>query len=221
MEFESTYLSEPLLTFLKQQPEVKEIVVPAGMPVCQSGDRCQSLVIVLKGRVKVYRPAANGRSLTLYHINDNESCILTASCILNDMPFPAFAETTAEVKGLSIPLVLVKRWLEEEPLWQRYLFGLLSHRMAELIELVNALAFEGLDSRLAKWLMEQDNSCRNQSLGDCLIRTTHQCIAEELASSREVISRLLKEFESEGAIKIGRGTIQVLQRSKLENLGVV
>ena len=70
-------------------------------------------------------------------------------------------------------------------------------------------------SRLAKWLLEQDNNFVNQNSGNALIRTTHQLIAEELASSREVISRLLKDFETEGSIKLGRGTIQILQRNKL------
>jgi len=214
MKFEPSYLSASLLAFLKKQKDVKEIEVPAGMPVCQSGDRCQNLNIILCGQVKVYRPVANGRSLTLYYINDNESCILTASCILNDMPFPAFAETTTKVRGLSIPIMLVKQWLKEEPLWQHYLFGLLSHRMVELIELVNALAFERLDSRLAKWLLEQDAI---QNMNNEPLRTTHQLIAEELASSREVISRLLKEFEACGSIKLGRGTIQVLQKNKLRS----
>lgn len=199
-------LSIELLTFLKSHTDVKEITVPAGNSVCQSGDRCESLIILLEGQVKVYRPAANGRSLTLYNIHENESCVLTASCILNEMPFPAFAETTTDVKGLVIPPVLVKQWLANEPLWQQYIFGMLSHRMANLIELVNALAFQGLDARLVAWLKEQNKP---------LIHTTHQAIAEELASSREVISRLLKEFESEASIKLGRGTIEVRDAGKL------
>lgn len=209
-------LPTSLLKFLENQDEVKTITVPAGITVCQSGEQCESLVIVLQGQLKVYRPAASGRSLTLYYVNENESCILTASCILNAMPFPAFAETVTEVQGLAIPPEKVKQWLQHEPIWQQYMFSLLSQRMASLIELVNALAFHGLDERLASWLSEQISHTDEQKVDpQKIIQTTHQHIAEELASSREVISRLLKEFEQEGWVKLGRGSIQVVKELSL------
>ena len=198
-------LSSGLLSFLEKQETVHKITVPAGVSVCQSGDVCESLVLVLSGQVKVFRPAESGRSLTLYYVNHHESCILTASCILNDTPFPAFAETMTEVTALSIPPSSVKQWLETEPLWRDYVLSLLSQRMGDLIELVNALAFQGLDVRLVDWLLQQ-----NLERGE--IKVTHQYIAEELASSREVISRLLKELEIQGKVALGRGTIKVLDR---------
>jgi CRP/FNR family transcriptional regulator len=175
--------------------------------VCSSGDVCENLVIVLEGQVKVFRPAINGRSLTLYTIIANESCILTASCILNQVPFPAFAITTSEVKALSIPPDNVIDWLQHEPMWQKYMFGLLSQRMINLIELADAIAFESLEERLASWLLSR--------LDQGVINTTHQQIAENLASSREVISRLLKRFEQNGFIALSRGTITILDEKTL------
>jgi CRP/FNR family transcriptional regulator len=197
-------LNEELLTFLDQQASVQTITVPADTMVCQSGDVCENLVIVLEGRVKVYRPASNGKSLTLYTVNKNESCILTASCILNQIPFPAFAVTTSEVKALSIPPDKVIDWLEHEPMWQKYMFALLSQRMINLIELVDTVAFESLDVRLEAWLQARADQE--------IIQITHQQIAEELASSREVISRLLKRFEKKGVVELGRGTITVINK---------
>jgi len=196
-------LDPSLLSFLQQQHSVKSIIVPVDVIVCKSGDVCENLVIVLEGQVKVYRPSVNGKSLTLYTVNKNESCILTASCILNQTLFPAFAVTTTEVTALSIPPDKVIDWLEHEPRWQKYMFGLLSQRMINLIELVDTIAFEPLDVRLKAWL--KDQSYKN------IIQITHQQIAEDLASSREVISRLLKKFEKEGLIELGRGTIKVIQ----------
>ena len=201
-------ISSELLQFLQQQQGVRKITVPAGVSVCQSGDVCESLVLVLSGQVRVFRPAESGRRLTLYYVNNHESCILTAACILNETPFPAFAETVSEVSALSIPPARVKQWLATEPLWRDYIFSLLSQRMGDLIELVNALAFQGLDSRLAKWLLQQ-------SINASTIPITHQTIAEELASTREVISRLLKDFEEQGAIILGRGSIKVINRTLL------
>ncbi len=197
-------LNPTLPTFLHQQDSVQTITVPVDTMVCQSGDICENLVIVLEGQVKVYRPAINGKSLTLYTVNKNESCILTASCILNQTPFPAFAVTTTEVKALSIRPEKVIDWLEHEPMWQKYMFGLLSQRMVNLIELVDSVAFESLDVRLEAWLLSR--------IDQKIIYTTHQQIAEELASSREVISRLLKSFEKKGFVELGRGTITVIDK---------
>ena len=203
-------LDAPLLSFLQHQEEVQTITVPADTMVCQSGDVCESLVIVLEGQVKVFRPAASGRSLTLYYVNAHESCILTASCILNQTPFPAFAVTTTEVKALAISPENVIDWLAHEPMWQKYMFGLLSQRMTNLIELVDSIAFESLDVRLIDWLLTYVDTQP--------IQTTHQQIAEDLASSREVISRLLKKFERNGLIQLGRGTIQLINKEALEKL---
>ena len=196
------FLNDELFSFLREQTSVQEIAVPVDTMVCQSGDACGNLVIVLEGQVKVYRPAANGKSLTLYTVNENESCVLTASCILNQTPFPAFAITITEVKALSIPPDKVMLWLEHEPMWQKYMFGLLSQRMINLIELVDTIAFESLDVRLEAWLQAHADKK--------IIHVTHQQIAAELASSREVVSRLLKKFEKNGVVSLGRGTISVI-----------
>ena len=112
---------------------------------------------------------------------------------------------------MAIPPAQVKQWLETEPLWRDYVFLLLSQRMGDLIELVNALAFQGLDGRLAKWLLQQ-------SVESSIIQVTHQNIAEELASSREVISRLLKDFEDQGGVVLGRGTIKIVNHNFLKGI---
>ena len=158
-----------------------------------------------------YRPAEDGRSITLYHVGEGESCILTASCILNTQTFPAIAEIEQDTEGLLIPEKQIHLWLKTEPCWQQYIFSLLSQRMEDLIRLVDALAFRHLDVRLAKWLLEQSSH-------QLAIRTTHQTIAEELASSREVISRLLKEFERDQLIKLGRGVIEIVDRDTMNKI---
>ncbi|NOQ65038.1 MAG: helix-turn-helix domain-containing protein [Methyloprofundus sp.] len=205
----------PPLDFILQQDSVSKISAPAKTTLCSSGDSCQHLIILYEGRVKVYYPATDGRSITLYHIGVNESCILTASCIVNDMQFPAIAETETDVKGYAVPADKVQKWMQTELQWQHYLFGLLSQRMASLIELVNGLAFKRLDNRLADYLLQQFKLENTSQL-----YTTHQLIADELASSREVISRLLKEFEREQFITLGRGYIKLLALEKLQNITI-
>lgn len=197
--------------FLLNQLEVTQICAPSGTVISNTGDPCHDLVILRKGRVRVYRPAEDGRSITLYHVGQGESCILTASCILNTQTFPAIAEIEKDAEGLVIPAKKVLQWLESEPLWQQYIFSLLSHRMADLISLVDTLAFSNLNARLAKWLLSQ--SINNQK-----IHTTHQVIADELASSREVISRLLKEFERNGLVTLQRGAIEIINRDNINKI---
>ena len=93
-------------------------------------------------------PGADGRSVTLYHITPGESCILTAGCILNDTPFPAIAETLTDVDGIAVPARSVRRWIHESDAWRNYLFRLLAGRLQNVVELVNAIAFQRLDQRL-------------------------------------------------------------------------
>lgn len=202
------------IDFIKQQGSYKPIKAPVGTIICNTGDQCQNLIILLKGQVRVYRPAEDGRSITLYHIEAGQSCILTTSCILNTTAFPAIAEVEKDAIGLVIPAHEVNLWLKDQPVWQNYIFNLLSQRMGDLISLVDALAFRNLDVRLATWILEH-------SKAQIEIRTTHQQVADELASSREVISRLLKEFERDGLIALSRGKITIVSQEKINNLTVV
>ncbi|MCF6202394.1 MAG: Crp/Fnr family transcriptional regulator [Methylococcaceae bacterium] len=145
------------LDFLLSQPGVSRLTVPRGTIISNTGDSCYELIILQKGQVRVYRPAKDGRAITLYHVNQGESCILTASCILNTQSFPAIAEVEMNAEGLVIPAKKMLQWLKTEPLWQKYIFSLLSHRMSDLISLVDALAFSNLNVRLAKWLLDRSN----------------------------------------------------------------
>lgn len=197
-----------LFEFLQQQKEVKSVSASSGTVICNTGDKCQNLIILQEGQVRVSYPAADGRSITLYQVGAGESCILTASCIISPRTFPAIAKVEQKATGLAIPSEQVRSWLQTEPVWQQHLFDLLSQRMVDLISLVDALAFRHLDVRLANWLLKKSGPKK-------IIHTTHQAIAEELASTREVISRLLKEFERDGLVKLTRGLIEVVDQDKM------
>ncbi|PHS31380.1 MAG: hypothetical protein COA95_06160 [Methylophaga sp.] len=204
-----TELSAPL-DFLLQH-HVEEITAPAGTIIASPGDICQNLIVLLEGQVRIYRPAEDGRSITLYNVGKGESCTLTASCILNTTAFPAIAKVEKDAKGFVISAKQVQKWLKTEPIWQNYMFSLLSQRIVALISLVDALAFQNLDVRLAYWLLDHSQS-------QSIINTTHQRIADDLASSREVISRLLKEFEVNGCLNLARGYVELINREKLSHL---
>lgn len=188
--------------FLEENDDaIKKVAVQEGMVICHEGQSCADLVVLTSGVVRVYKPAEDGRSISLYHISAGESCILTAGCILNQQVFPAIAEARTDAEGLAIPAHLVKQWMNESEIWREYIFSILSQRFADVIDLANSLAFEDLRTRVVTWIL------RNANHQQAEIIATHQEIAEELGTSREVISRKLKDLENEQLITLERGKL--------------
>ena len=182
--------------------------LPAGAFVFWEGDRCAQLAIVLSGTVRVYKVGENGREITLYRIEEHESCILTASCILSHVEFPAFAVVEKEVRVALIPAAVLHDWMERFDVWREYVFQLMSKRLADVIATVEEIAFRRVDSRIAELLAHRAEDQPR-------ITITHQEIAYELGSAREVVSRILKDFEREGLISLSRGVVTVENRPAL------
>ena len=188
--------------------EVRHLQLDAGTPICLEGDMCRHLPLVLRGAGRVYRISETGRVLTLYRIEPGESCILTMSCMLSAQPFPAFAEAETDMEVLAAPAEAFRVWFETSPVWRSYVFDLLARRFADVIELVGAVAFRRVDERLAAHLLAvKDEEER--------VAQTHESLAEDLGTSREVVSRLLKEFEREGLVTLGRGEVVVREAASL------
>jgi CRP/FNR family transcriptional regulator len=141
--------------------------------------------------------------------------VLTASCILSDINFPAFAVTEVETEALMVPTSFVNKWIAENTIWQKFIFSLVAKRLADVIEVVEEVAFKKLDSRIAKQLLYMGASNQNT------IQITHQQLAGELGTSREVISRILKDFEHQGIIDVLRGKISILDRTKIKKIANV
>ncbi len=186
-----------------------------GQYVCHQGAECAHLALVLSGTARVYKLGENGREITLYRIGRGESCILTASCILSQMPFPAFAVCEEAVEAAVIPAALIRQWLAESSLWRDYVFGLVAHRMADIISLVEEVVFRRMDQRIADYLL-QHSSENNQR-----IEITHQLMASDLGTSREVVSRILKDFESHGLIRVARGSVEITDPAQLQSYSCV
>jgi CRP/FNR family transcriptional regulator len=191
---------------LIEQAVVKEL--PAGELICWEGDTCTHLAVVLSGSVRVYKVGESGREITLYRIEAAESCILTASCILSQVQFPAIAVVEQPVEAILIPAYILRQWVERYVGWRDYVFALLSQRLSMVIATVEEVAFRRVDVRLAELLLEL-------SAAQPQLQLTHQALAFELGTAREVVSRILKDFEREKLIALGRGTITVLNRAAL------
>lgn len=174
--------------------------IPLGHTIATETDECQQLALVLSGKVRVYKVAESGREITLYRILAGNSCVLTASCIISGDNFPAIAQTETEVEAIIIPSSLVYEWLTVSKPWCRFVFGLISSRLGEVIAMLEDMAFHHMDERLAAYLIALASQGAQHKM-------THHQIASDLGTTREVISRIMKDFESKALVSGGRGQL--------------
>lgn len=184
--------------------------IAPGQDVFVEGDQADGIALLISGVVRVYKIGETGREITLYRFGNGSSCILTANAILSDQHFPAIATVEQAAEAMIIPADIFRDWVRRYDLWRKFVFDLLSQRLSALMTTVDAVAFQRMDRRIASFLLDQ---ARVQNP----LRITHQQIAAELGSSREVISRLLEEFVNDGSIRTGRGLIEVLDFEMLES----
>ena len=190
------------------------VKIPAGQDVFVDGDRVDGIALLLSGVVRVYKIGETGREITLYRFGLGQSCILTANAILSEKSFPAIATVEEDAEAVMIPAGVFRAWVNRYGLWREFVFDLLSDRLSTVMAVVDEVVFKRMDRRVASWLLNQAR-VRNP------LRVTHQEIAAELGSSREVISRILEDFSREELIEAGRGTIEVLDFDGLESRSVV
>ena len=178
----------------------------SGASILGEGQECSSVPFVLSGGLRVFKSAENGREVTLYRIGPGESCMLTGSCVLSGSRFPAEASVESSAVVLLVPAPRFRDWMRRHEAWQGYVFSLLSKRLAEVILTVEEIAFKRVDARLA---------ARLASAGGGDVVLTQRELASEIGTAREVVSRLLKDFESEGLVSVARGSVRVIDRAGL------
>jgi len=183
--------------------------IPTGKDVFVEGDRVEAIALLVSGVVRVYKIGETGREITLYRFGNGSSCILTANAILSQQSFPAIATVEQDAEAMLIPADIFRDWVRRYALWREFFFDLLSQRLVAVMTTVDEVAFQRMDRRIAALLLRQAQ-LQNP------LRITHQQIAAELGSSREVISRLLEDFVTDGSIRTGRGQIEVLDFELLE-----
>lgn len=170
---------------------------PAGTVLFDENQHCQGFPLLLSGSLRVIKSSAHGRELQLYRVIPGESCILTSSCLLGHNPYQARGIVEEPLEMVMLPAAVFHGLLGGNEAFRRYVFQLFTERLTDMMELVTAVAFQKLDQRLAALLTAKANP----------IHTTHQAIADELGSAREIVSRLLKGFSEQGWVKLGREQI--------------
>ena len=186
---------------------VGPISVPAGHTLFHENAQCQGFPLVLEGEIKVSRNSGDGRSLELYRVVPGELCLVSSACLFRAQPLSAHGITTRPSTLLLIGPQVFQQWLET-PQFRNDVLGLFAERMADLTSLVDAVAFHKLDHRLAAALLGHGKE----------LAITHQALADELGTVREIITRLLRRFEREGWVELGRERITILDGAALRAL---
>lgn len=186
------------------------VVLERGTNICHEGDHCANLALVIAGSARVYKLAESGREITLYRVEPGECCILTASCMLSGRTFPASATVESDLEAVLVPESRVTTWMNDSQAWRHYLWSLLAERLGDVIGLVEEVAFRRMDQRLGEYLTAHARD-REPLLA------THQQIAADLGTSREVVSRMLKDFELRGLLRLGRGRIEFIDVPALQS----
>jgi CRP/FNR family transcriptional regulator len=177
--------------------------VPAGTTMFSHHAPCSGFPLILAGTVRVTQRYPNGRELQLYRVKPGESCLLSGSCLLGRTNYAASGIAETEVELLVLPPEEFRSLIAEDETFRTYVFELFGERLATLMELVEAITYQKLDQRLASMLVEHVRD------GERTIHVTHQGLADELGSVREIVSRLLRTFEDRGLVELGRERITV------------
>ncbi len=177
----------------------------AGTTVFEELQPCNAFPFVLSGELRVFKQALNGRELSLYTVTPGDACVVSAGCLLGDEPYNAVGQVKEEVTLVMMPTETFEGLLGVRS-FREYIFSLFSKRVLELMQLVNEVAFEKLDRRLAAFLLKKGTP----------IRMSHQEMADELGTVREIITRLLKNLADNGSIAISREQVNILDENRLK-----
>ena len=179
----------------------KAVKMPKGMELFAQGDQCKDILFLVEGSVRVYRLHESGQEITLYFLENGEQCNVNLNSAFTNTPAIGTAVCESEVQGYLLPADVVKTIYAAEAPYQQFVFSLFARRLEGMAGLIEDVRFKKLDHRLLDWLHEQESF---------EIHITHEKLASHLGTSREVISRLLKEFEHNGIVELHRGRIDLL-----------
>lgn len=187
--------------------EAQHLQVPAGSALFTEGSPCQGFPLVLSGEVRVARGAPGGRSLELYRVGPGELCVASTSCLFGQSLLVAHGQASEDSELVVLSRDGFEQWVADLG-FRRFVFGVFADRLADLMALAEAVAFQRLDQRLAGALLGHGQ----------VVHATHQALADELGTVREIVTRLLKRFERAGWLQLGRERIDLLDAMALRAL---
>lgn len=200
-------LDEPAKALLTKHSRIVE--APVGTIGYSEGMPCHAYVMRLAGKSRVYKLSSSGREILLYRVAAGETCVLTTTCLLGRSDYPASTVVEEPIRDVIIPASAFHQLMVDSAVFRRFVMENYGALISDLIVLLDEVAFSSLDARLAKLLLDEASAKINR---------THQQLADELGSAREVVSRQLKRFENKGWVMLGRGHIEVINKAALQKL---
>jgi len=185
--------------------------VPADTVVFRPGDACQSYLLLLDGSVRVHMLAENGREILLYRVGPGDTCVVTTACLLSGEPYSLEGRTETPVQAAVLPLPLFNRLMDRAAPFRSLVFATMGARLADVMRRLEDVAFQRVDRRLARLLLDRAGP-------DGVVEATHQSLADELGSVREVVSRQLSGLEQRGLVGSARGKVTLLDIPGLQTL---
>jgi CRP/FNR family transcriptional regulator len=193
------------------QQWVSTVQVPAGQLIFGPYDPCQNWLMVLRGSVRVQQTAPSGREIVVCRIGAGKTCIISALCVLSERPYTTESFTEEDLTALALPGHVFRKLLGESDRFRQFVFSAYNDEIMSLMTVVGELAFRRIESRLAERLVEHAGD-------ENKVRRTHQDLAVELGTAREVVSRQLKEFERKGWVRTTRGVIELQDVGALQEI---
>lgn len=194
------------LNMLKELAQVGTYMeIEEGHVLMRPGAYIRSVPIILSGSIKILRSDTDGREALLYYLGGMDSCAMSLTCCLNRRKSEITAVAEEKTKLISVPVEKVEEWVSKYSSWKQFVFATYQKRFDDLLGAIDQIAFRKLDERLLSLLQRKSKQC-----GCSVFTVTHEEIAGELATSREVISRLLKQLEKLGRVKLSRNKIELL-----------
>ena len=201
-------LEEGLYNEIVKHGTIKE--VKAGETLLKVGQTIRSTMLIIDGLIKLYREDDEGKEFFIYHLNAGQACSLSMVCAAKHETSEILAKALTDATVLAIPLEFMDQWMGKYKSWYQFVITSYRNRFEELLKTIDAIAFTGMDERLEYYLKKQVEQLGNN------LKVTHQEIANDLNSSREVISRLLKKMETKGWLTIHRNSIEWIPHPKGE-----
>lgn len=187
--------------------------VPKGTILHNGSADCTGLFLIISGQLRAYMLSSEGREVTLYRLFEHDTCLFSASCIMNSIQFEVTIETEKDTEIWVVPAQIYKKVMEQSAVLANYTSQLMATRFSDVMWLVEQIMWKSQDRRLAAFLIEE---CALEQSD--LLKLTHDKIANHLGTAREVVTRMLRYFQSEGMVKLARGSIELMDREKLQTL---
>lgn len=200
----------PIFRFLTEQGRM--ISLRAGTPLFHAGTPCHEFILVVSGTLLVQKTSADGHEIALFRVDGGHACALTNSCLLGGHDYPAHGVAETDCEVLLLNTEHFHQALTQFDTLRKFVFIDINEGVNNIVDLLEAVAFGPLDHRLAHLLLLRSGG------GQHLIKATHHALAVDLGTAREVVSRLLKEFEHRGLVRLSRGKVHVLDAEKLRKI---